>query len=129
MNPQNIYKNILEISDQNCINIEVTFLYFQPISLKPKITKCNWNFKGIRDICGKRFDKWTAYGQHHSLKQIWDKWSIRFFFGVEYQPSSNRIVKVYHRTIIFTKRSFLLVEYISPNTRRRINATKRIVQI
>ena len=28
MNPKNIHKNILEISDQNNINIEGTFLYF-----------------------------------------------------------------------------------------------------
>ena len=28
INPQNIHKNILKISDQNRINIKVTFLYF-----------------------------------------------------------------------------------------------------
>ena len=34
INPQNINKNILEISDQNHINIEVTLLYFSTNQLK-----------------------------------------------------------------------------------------------
>ena len=34
INPQNIDKNILEISDQNRINIEVTLLYFSTNQLK-----------------------------------------------------------------------------------------------
>ena len=34
MNPKNIHKNILEISDQNRINIKVTFLYFSTNQLK-----------------------------------------------------------------------------------------------
>ena len=34
INPQNIHKNILEISDQNHINIKVTFLYFSTDQLK-----------------------------------------------------------------------------------------------
>ena len=34
INPKNIHKNILEISDQNRINIEVTFLYFSTNQLK-----------------------------------------------------------------------------------------------
>ena len=34
INPQNIHKNILEISDQNRVNIEVTLLYFSTNQLK-----------------------------------------------------------------------------------------------
>ena len=34
INHQNIHKNILEISDQNRINIKVTFLYFSTFQLK-----------------------------------------------------------------------------------------------
>ena len=34
INPKNIDKNILEISDQNHINIEVTLLYFSTNQLK-----------------------------------------------------------------------------------------------
>ena len=34
INPENIHKNILEISDQNRINIKVTFLYFSTNQLK-----------------------------------------------------------------------------------------------
>ena len=34
INPQNIDKNILEISDQNRINIKVTFLYFSTNQLE-----------------------------------------------------------------------------------------------
>ena len=34
INPQNIHKNILEISDENRINIKVTFLYFSTNQLK-----------------------------------------------------------------------------------------------
>ena len=34
INPQNIHKNILEISNQNRINIEVTLLYFSTNLLK-----------------------------------------------------------------------------------------------
>ena len=34
INSKNIDKNILEISDQNCINIEVTLLYFSTNQLK-----------------------------------------------------------------------------------------------
>ena len=34
INPQNVHKNILEISDQNRINIKVTFLYFSTNQLK-----------------------------------------------------------------------------------------------
>ena len=36
INPKNIDKNILEISDQNCIKTEVTLLYFSTNQLKTR---------------------------------------------------------------------------------------------
>ena len=39
INPKNIDKNILEISDQNHINIEVTLLYFSTKLQKKTTTK------------------------------------------------------------------------------------------
>ena len=45
INPKNIDKNILEISDQNRINIEVTLLYFPTNQLKTQYKNILENFQ------------------------------------------------------------------------------------